>query len=560
VLIEPLADQIEAVRRRLKDLRERPAKTSRDVAPELEELEHVLAQAHAELQQSGARTQAILDCAVDGVITIDELGNIISANPSAEVMFGYSVEELRGHNVKMLMDTPYRQEHDEYLRRYRDTGRRRIIGIGREVVGRRKGGATFPMDLAVSEFFHGEGRSFVGTIRDLTEHRRLEDQFRQAQKMEAVGRLAGGVAHDFNTLLGTITGYSEMLLDGLPPDDPLRRAAEQIRRGAERGAGLTRQLLAFSRRQVLQPEVLSLKDILDDIDDMLGRLLGDDVELQRVEDPGLGQVRVDAGQIGQVMMNLVVNAADAMHRGGRIVIETCNVELDELASAKIGAPAAGSYVLLAVRDTGCGIDAETRKHLFEPFFTTKELGKGTGLGLSTVFGIVKQSGGGIAVESEVGQGTTFKIYLPRWEAAPEDDVAAPMVTAPVASTAGAETVLLVEDDEMFRDLLAEVLAAQGYSVLTAAEPAEALVARDQHEGVIDLLVSDMVMPGGMTGSDLARQLTERAPEMKVILMSGYTDEDLAERDVGGHTELFLQKPFSTKSFLGSVREVLERDL
>lgn len=508
-----------------------------------------------ELRQAESRTQAILDSAVDGIITMDELGIVESINPAAEVMFGYAADEVIGSNVKMLMPSPYQEEHDDYLCRYRETGRRKIIGIGREVVGRRKGGASFPLDLAVGEFFHGEKRSFVGTVRDITERQRLEDQFQQAQKMEAIGQLAGGVAHDFNTLLGTITGYSEMLLDRLDEGDPLHRAAEQIHRGAGRGAALTRQLLAFSRHQARCPEVLDLNTVLGEMDDMLRRLIGEHIELVCSRGHNLGRVWVDAGQIEQVIMNLVINASDALPRSGRVIVETRNVHLGAAMSNEIDVLEAGRYVLLTVTDNGEGMNEITRRRLFEPFFTTKPLGKGTGLGLSTVFGIVKQSRGGLTVDSEVGRGTTFSIYLPRREEEIEHQQPTMEKDAPAA---GVETVLLVEDDEMFRGLLGEVLESRGYEVLAAEDGAAALDLSGRHQGLIHLLVSDMVMPGGMSGVDLARHLSPTHPAMKVILMSGYTDEDLAQRDLGSHAGHFLQKPFSTKDFLRTVRESLDR--
>ncbi|MCP3957604.1 MAG: PAS domain S-box protein [bacterium] len=634
------------------------------------------------LRQSMNRTQAILDSAVDGILTIDETGILQSVNPAAERMFGYSVAELQGRSVNILMPSPDRERHDSYIASYLETGNKKIIGIGREVLGQRRDGTVFPLDLAVSEVYIGGKRTFMGTLRDVTERKEieeallrqrdfaeslvetaqvivlvldtrgrivrfnryfeevsgyrldevrgqdwfgflpprdrdrirkvferglrdvptrgnvnqivtrdgtvreiewysktlregdgevlgvlatghditerleLEEQFRQAQKMEAIGRLAGGVAHDFNTLLGTILGYSEMLLDRLGGEDALRRPVEQIRRGAERGAALTRQLLAFSRRQVLRPEVLDLNAVLDEMDDMLGRLIGADLALEHRKEPELASVKVDAGQIQQVIMNLVVNACDALAeiRDGRIVIATENAEVDETQADRAGLASPGCYVRLSVRDTGCGMDERTRRRAFEPFFTTKEVGKGTGLGLSTVYGIVRQSGGGILVESESGGGTVFEVYLPRSGArlvrtADEDAVAPPR--------RGSETVLLVEDDEMFLELLGEVLEAGGYHVMAAAGPAEALVLSERHPGEVELLVSDMVMPG-MSGKELAVRLSAQRPEMKVLLMSGYSDEALAERGVSSDSG-FIQKPFSTKELVRKVRQRLDGD-
>lgn len=515
--------------------------------------------AEDDLRQAETRTQAILDSAVDGIITMDEAGKVQSINPSAEVMFGYAAEEVVGRNVKMLMPSPFREEHDDYLRQYLETGRRQIIGIGREVIGRRKGGATFPLDLAVSEFFHGEKRAFVGTLRDITERKRLEDQFQQAQKMEAIGRLAGGVAHDFNTLLGTITGYAEMMLERLAPDHSLRRAAEQIHRGADRGAALTRQLLAFSRHQVRRPEALDLNTVLDGMDDMLRRLIGEHIDLVCSRGHELGRVWADAGQVEQVIMNLIVNACDALPHGGRIKVEVRNADLSAAMSNEIDVLEPGRYVLLTVTDNGSGMDETTRRRLFEPFFTTKPVGKGTGLGLSTVFGIVKQSAGGLRVKSELGQGATFGVYLPRWEGEVEEVKASREETTP---TAGVETILLVEDDQMFRELLEEILDRQGYNVLVAEDSAQALDRCGRYADPVHLLVSDIVMPGSITGVDLAQHLAQPHPEMKVILMSGYTGDELAQRDLaqddtGRADRRFLQKPFSTRDFLSTVRELLD---
>jgi hypothetical protein len=528
--------------------------TERKQAEErLRDRERQLKRTRNELRGALAWSRAVLDSAVDGIVTINESGAVESVNPSAEKMFGYRADELVGENVGLLMPSPHREEHDGFLRRYLDSGEKRIIGIGREVVGRRKDGSEFPLDLAVAEFFHDDRRAFVGILRDVTERHRLEEQFRQAQKMEAVGRLAGGVAHDFNTLLGSIMGYSEMLLDGLAADHPLRRAAEQIHRGAGRGAALTRHLLAFSRHQVLQPRVLDLGALIADMDDMLRRLIGADVELVHSGEAVLGPVRVDAAQFEQAIMNLVVNARDAMPRGGRLTITTQNVEIGEDEAARKEVPAAGPYVLVAMSDTGCGMDEETRHRLFEPFFTTKERGKGTGLGLSTVYGFVKQSHGAITVKSAAGRGTTFRIFLPRVDDEPV--LTAEQEPAPAGTTTGTETVLLVEDDDMFRDLLREILEASGYRVLATGEPTEALALSRDHGGPLHLVVTDMVMPG-MTGVELVDRLLEENPEMKVLLMSGYTGEDLEQRGASGDGVPFLQKPFSPKEFLRTVREVL----
>jgi PAS domain S-box-containing protein len=513
-----------------------------------------------ELQASTERLQAVLNAAVDGIVLIDPSGIIRSVNPSIQKMFGYAPEDLVGRNVKMLMPEPWREEHDGYLARYLATGEARIIGIGREVAGRRRDGSTFPVDLAVSEVRHGGEMFFLGTLRDISERVRLEAEIRQAQKMEAIGRLAGGVAHDFNTLLGTIRGYSEMLLSALPSEDTLRRHVEQIHRAAMRGAQLTRQLLVFSRRQEIQAQAVDLRRLLADLDVMLERLIGEDIELIREIAPQLGQVWGDPGELHQVILNLVVNAGDAMPSGGSLTLSLRNLDADEEIAIEGGRLPPGPYVLLQVEDVGMGMDEETRRRIFEPFFTTKGPGKGTGLGLSTVHAIVRRSKGGIAVESQPGQGSTFRIYLPRAdETAPEvaEPAVEPVEVAAAGSASGhGETILLVEDDDMFRGLLRQVLENQGYRVLTAQNPAVALEIAAAHGDTIHLLLSDMVMPGG-NGADLAHKLGGQYPGMKVVLMSGYTDDALASREADITTaDAFLEKPFATQDLLRLVRELL----
>jgi PAS domain S-box-containing protein len=506
----------------------------------------------AALAQTTARTRAILDSAVDGIVTIDERGIIDSVNPATERLFGYSARELVGQNVKILMPQPYRDEHDGYIERYRRTGERRIIGIGREVVGQRKDGSVFPVDLAVSEVPLGGRRLFLGTIRDITARKQLEDQLRQALKIEAIGRLAGGVAHDFNNLLASILGYSEQLASELP-EGPLRRAAQQIRRSAERGAGLTRQLLAFSRRQELAPERLDVGAVLGELHDMLARLLGEHVELEyRIADR-LWLVLADRGQLQQVVLNLVVNSRDALGEHGCIRIGADNVEVGD-EPPRGGAVAAGRWVRLQVVDNGCGMSAEVKSRIFEPFFTTKELGKGTGLGLSTVFGIVQQSGGSILVQSEPGVGTTFEIYLPATEG--ELARAGQEEAEPARAGEASETVLLVEDDATFRELLADVLQQTGYRVLVAAHPGEALALAAPAGERIDLLVSDLSMPV-MKGTDLARRLTAQRPQLKVLLMSGYAELDDAAAVAAEIGAAFLAKPFRTRELLNAARRLLE---
>jgi PAS domain S-box-containing protein len=394
-----------------------------------------------------------------------------------------------------------------------------------------------------------------GSQRDVTEQRHLEEQFRQAQKMEAVGQLAGGIAHDFNNLLTAILGNTQLLLRDLPPGDASRADVEEIRKASERAAGLTRQLLAYSRRQLLQPEVLDLNVVVADMDRMLRRLIGEHIALAAVLAPGLGRVRADPSQIEQVIVNLVVNARDAMPDGGRLTIETANVDLDAPSAEQYLDAAAGAYAMLSVTDTGTGMDASVRAHLFEPFFTTKEVGKGTGLGLATVYGIVKQSGGHISVYTEPGHGSSFKVYLPRL-ATPPESPSLPTSASRPAATGGSETVLIVEDDQAVLALSRRALEGQGYTVLAAADPADALRLVERHGGPLHLLLTDVVMPG-MSGRELAAQLAARRAGIRVLYMSGYPGDAVVHGGRLTPGSAFLQKPFGPESLARKVRDVLD---
>jgi PAS domain S-box-containing protein len=401
---------------------------------------------------------------------------------------------------------------------------------------------------------NGEIEGFEAIVEDLTERRSLEVQLRQAQKMEAVGRLAGGIAHDFNNILTAIIGYSEMLFEELDAGDAKRRRVEEIRAAAERAAALTGQLLAFSRKQVLQARVLDLNVVVRGLETMLRRLLGEDVKLEVSRGAELGAVRADRGQLEQVIMNLAVNARDAMPQGGRLTLETANVVLDETYARAHEGASAGRYVLLAVSDTGAGMDAETRSHIFEPFFTTKEQGQGTGLGLSMVYGIVKQSGGYVSVYSEPGRGSTFKLYFPRVDARVE---APDLLPARPTAKGGRETVLVAEDDAAVREVVSTALKDKGYHLLEAPDGQAALEIARAQAGEIPLLVTDLVMPG-MTGRDLADALVAERPTMRVLYMSGYTDDAVVRHGVLEQGMPYLQKPFTPNALALKVRQVLDR--
>jgi len=389
---------------------------------------------------------------------------------------------------------------------------------------------------------------------DITDRKQLEEQLRQAQKMEAVGRLAGGIAHDFNNLLMVIQGYSDLLVERLPGADPLRRNAEQIQMASQRASSLTRQLLAFSRKQMLAPKILNVQGVVAEMEKILRRLIGEDIQLETSSAPDLGLVRADRSQIEQVILNLAVNARDAMPHGGRLTIETANVELDSSYSHPPAVLSPGRYVMLAVTDNGCGMDAETQAHVFEPFFTTKEKGKGTGLGLATVYGVVKQSGGYVWVYSEPGRGTSFKIYLPRIE-----ETAVPAGRDGKSETQipqrGSETILLVEDEKGVRELAREYLASSGYRVIEAEDGHTALELATMHVGQIHLLLTDVVMPG-ISGRELAERVSQIRPGIKIIYMSGYTDQAVVHHGILQNDAVLLQKPFTLMTLAGKLRELL----
>ncbi len=509
---------------------------------------HRLAQA---LRESEERYRLVTENIADAVFLFDPDGRLVLSNRRAEAITGYSEDELRGRSILSLLGSagaPEAQSRQDALR----GGERAAPFVEIELMHKDASRRTLVEAHVTTILKDGRPIGRLGVARDITERRSLEDQLRQAQKMEGIGRLAGGVAHDFNNLLTAIGGRCYLILGDLAAEHPLRRDVQIIQGAAERAARLTHQLLAFSRKQILMPRVLDLNATVAGIEPLLRRMIGEDVEVVTAMAPGLGWVKADPGQIEQVMLNLAVNARDAMPEGGCLTLETANVTRDEGHAGTHAGAGPGRYVMLAVGDTGHGMDAATLARIFEPFFTTKEAGKGTGLGLAMVYGIVEQSGGHIAVESEVGRGTVFTIYLPRI-----DEVAEPSEPATDAGAAprGSETVLLVEDDESLRALAREILIVQGYTVLEAARPSQALRLNQSHRGPIHLVLTDVVMPE-MNGRALANQLLTARPALKVLFMSGYTDSAIVHHGVLAPGTHFLQKPFTPRGLSRKVREVL----
>ena len=505
------------------------------------------------LRASEAAFRGLFESAPDAIVLVNEDGRITLVNAHAESIFGYARKELIGKPVEMLLPERFRERHIGHRTAFQANPTIRRMGVGIELFALRKDGVEIPVEVTLSPLRTNEHTEILSIIRDVSERKQLELQLSQSQKMEAIGRLAGGVAHDFNNHLGVIIGYSELLLDRLPPGDPLRKSATMIREAGQRSASLTRQLLAFSRRQIFEPKVLDLNAVVSDIDSMLRPLIGEDVELVTLLDPSLGKLRADPAQVDQIIMNLAVNARDAMPHGGRLILQTSNADLDEAYASKHATVKPGHYVMLAVSDNGTGMDKQTQEQIFEPFFTTKEKGQGTGLGLSMVYGIVKQSGGYIWVYSELGQGTTFKIYLPRMDEDVADASAEPVLRP--AST-GQEIVLVVEDEGMLRELFCEFLRESGYTVLAAGTGEEAVEISSRHQGPIHLLLTDAVMPG-IRGRELAHSLEQRRPDMKVLFVSGYTDDSVLRSGLVQPGTAFLQKPFSRGALTRKVRAVLD---
>jgi len=513
------------------------------------------AKARAALRATEASFATMVQHAPVGIYRSTSDGRFVAVNEALVQLLGYgSADEVL--QLDMARDV-YADPTERQRLLARDINTDRVYDE-LETTWRRKDGRVLSVQLSVRTIRSAAGHvEYYETFaRDITEQRRLQAQLVQSQKMEAVGRLAGGVAHDFNNLLTVITTSCDLLLEDLAAGDSKREDVEQVRKAADGAAALTRQLLAFSRQQVLTPQVVDLGDVVHGVEKMLRRVIGEDVDLVTVLGSDTGAVKADVGQLEQVLMNLAVNARDAMATGGKLTIETANVEHDPEYAREQDAAPVSRFVMLAVSDTGVGMDEATKARIFEPFFTTKGPGKGTGLGLATVYGIVKQSGGFIWVYSEPGLGTTFKIYLPRVDAAATATAAAP---ASAGSPRGTETVLLVEDADAVRAVTHQALARQGYTVLDAPNGAEALRIAADHPGPIHLLLTDVVMPG-LSGRQLSDQLARLRPDTKVLFTSGYTDDAVVRHGVLESGIAYLQKPFTVDGLARKVREVLGRPL
>ena len=509
-------------------------------------------QSEEALRQAEEKYRGMFEDAVVGIFRTTPAGQLLSANRALAQLCGYDSPKEMLDNVKdMARDVYSEPETRETFKRL--LAEKGVVRNFEYQIHRRDGSVAWLLQNARAlKNEKGEILYYEGTMHDVTERKILEEQLRQSQKMEAVGRLAGGVAHDFNNALGVIMGYGELLDLNLPPDSPLHKNAKEIIKAGQRAASLTRQLLAFSRKQTIQPVVLDLNSVIIETEKMLHRLIGEDIDLTIIRESKLKNVKADRGQITQILMNLAVNARDAMPEGGKLLIETANAELTEAEARQYQFVEPGQFVLVRVSDTGCGIDPTTLTHIFEPFFTTKAEGVGTGLGLSMVYGIVKQSNGYIVVDSEVGKGTTFRIYLPQVQSASSSRSVEEHRPLP----SGAETILLVEDEEAIRGLARGCLQAKGYKVVDAGDGNAAINTASQYNGKIDLLLTDVIMPG-MNGREVAGILSKSRPEIKALYISGYTDDRLSSHGVLEPGVALLMKPFTIEDLLVAVRNVLD---
>jgi PAS domain S-box-containing protein len=533
------------------------AQTNRELQSSQTELKAAKAQiekhAHqleGQVRSSEDKYRNLMEQANDAIFILDPLGAILEVNRRAEEILGQPRSCLLERSFESLVPAAEPDEERAEVRQLLAGAAVKATNIQFQ----RSGGVLVAVDLSAAVVEIGSERVILVIAHDVTDRNRLEQQLRQAQKMEAVGRLAGGIAHDFNNLLTIITGYGEILLGSLKPDDPVRELISEIKNAGDRATSLTKQLLAFSRQQLIEPRILDLNTVVNDVEKMLRRVIGEDIELVCRREPALGQVRADPGQIVQVLMNMAVNSRDAMPKGGKLTIATSNVALDDSFVRLHSEVRPGAYVMLSLADTGCGMDRATQTRIFEPFFTTKEFGKGTGLGLATVYGIVKQSNGYIYVQSDPGEGTTFRIYFPVAET--EVPAAAAKAHALHDGPAGTETILLVEDEKPVREITRKILTMRGYEVLEAAHGVEALQISARAKGPIHLLITDVVMPH-MGGRDLAARVSALHPETRVLFMSGYTDDAVFRHGILEADGAFLQKPFTMDAITKKVRAVLD---
>lgn len=508
------------------------------------------------LKEEG-RSRALLENTVDAIVSIDRNGSILSANAATQTLFGHEPGGLIGKNIRLLAGGMDRLHHDSYMQHHMESGENRIIGRPREVLGQRADGSTFPVDLSVARM-EVEGETlFIGVMRDLTDRVALEDQLRQAQKMEAVGQLTGGIAHDFNNLLAVVRGNLELMREDMAADRPLNRedlielCIESLH-ATERGADLTRGLLAFSRKQTLKPERIDVNGTMDRMGNLLRRTLGESIDLKIAKKPGGWAVEADPAQLESALLNLAVNANDAMGNVGTLTIEASDVVLDEHYAATHEEVHAGDYVLIAVSDNGPGMAEDVLARALEPFFTTKEVGEGSGLGLSMIYGFAKQSRGHLSIYSEEGVGTTVKLYLPRSMTRQETSDKG---HEPEARVGGSETILVVEDDEALRRTVTRILKRSGYEVLVAADGPDALLQLDTAEH-IDLMLSDVILPRGMTGPELIVEAKRAHAEIKTVLMSGYTKEAIMHRGDISEDVPLIHKPFSPHDLGVVLREIL----
>jgi len=512
-------------------------------------------QAEKALRDSAERIRAVVETAVDGVILIDSHGTIRMFNPACEKLFGYTAAEALGKNVKLLMPDPYQREHDSYLKNYRETGEARIIGIGREVTGLRKDGTTFPMDLSVGEAIQDGESIFAGIVHDLTEKQKTQEQLIQAQRMESVGQLSGGIAHDFNNLLTVIIGNAELLMESLTSQPELTKLSNMIGAAGSRGADLTQRLLAFSRQQTLEPVEIDCNHFITSMEEILHRTLREDIEVLTFLEDKLWSAFADAAQLEAAILNLAINAQDAMPRGGTLTISSANIPLDEIYQEHHPEVPPGRYVMVAVTDDGEGMRPDVVEKAFEPFFTTKEVGEGSGLGLSMIYGFIKQSNGHVSIYSEPGLGTTVRMYLPASNELPSTEDFTEEELAAVTPH-GSGTVLVVEDDPFVRTFAVATVESLGYEAISATDGHDAITKLTGHKP-IDVLFSDIVMPGGLNGLDLAEKSRDLKPDIRVLLTSGYSLDTLVARGRVQADTAILQKPYQKSDLAQRLHKLLQ---